>query len=247
MKSKLIALAAVAIASATGVNAQSAFDGTIGLTYLSAPDDSYDYVLQGNGSLVYHFTPTFGVQADLGGTSYSFPTSTSSYMHYGLHGIYALSSATNIGLYFAQDLTKFGLVNSTYLGAEASHRSGNFGLEAFAGKEYIAMPAGWFLGSQYSWVGAKASYQLNPIGSMLSGVTVYAGLTNRYKSGGSTSITNEYAGFIVPVGNNVQFDARAAAIPGSSTYHYYSLGVVYNFGRGAVFTPRDFYSSLPGY
>ena len=88
-----LATTAVATLIATGAFSQSAFDGSIGFDYISAPDDSFEYQTQINGSLVYSVTPSIKLQLDLGSTAYEGDDYSES--NYGLHAIYSLNSSTD--------------------------------------------------------------------------------------------------------------------------------------------------------
>lgn len=92
----------------------------------------------------------------------------------------------------------------------------------------------------------QAGYTFESIGSLPGGINVYAGFNNQYETGNGVYIPNLYAGVQANVWNNLGVNVRVASMV-DGDFMYYTLGLSYQFGSGAVFTPRDFSSTFPGY
>ena len=231
----LFATTAAAALIATGAFAQSTVDGSIGFDYMHAPDDEgFDYQTQINGSLVYSATPSIKFQLDLGSTTYE-GNGYSEY-NYGLHAIYSLNSSTDIGAFYSVG------EYYEYIGVELAYRTAQYSVETHIEQEYsLGSPT-----SAYFTAGVEVGYTFASIGSMPGEITAYAGVNNNYYNDGSIYQPSIYVGFEVDVWNNLQLNTRAASMD-DGEYRYYTVGLTYNFGNGAVFTPRDFSSSFPGY
>ncbi len=226
-----LATTAVATLIATGAFSQSAFDGSIGISYIDAPDDSFDYQTQIDGSLVYGVTPMIKLQFDLGNTTYE---GYDADLNYGVHAIYSPSAALDIGAFYSEEVDGYN-----YVGVEVAYRTGMLNVEAHAEIEDPSSD-----GPYYN-IGAQVGYTLDDFGSMPSGLEVYAGVNNKYGSSG-IYIPSIYIGLDVDIWNNLQLNTRATSMD-DGDYRYYTVGLTYNFGNGAVFTPRDFSSTFPGY
>ena len=230
----LLATTAFATLIATGAFSQSAFDGSIGFDYISAPDDSFEYQTQINGSLVYSASPNIKLQLDLGSTTYE--TDDYSYYEYGIHAIYALNSSTDIGAFYGVEEN----YADSHFGVEVAYRS-NSGIDVEA---HVAQTDN---GGDIGYIaGAKVGYTFDSIGSMPGGIEAYAGINNEYYDDWTINVPSMYVGVTADVWDDLQLNVRAASMD-DGDYTYYTLGLTYNFGNGAVFTPRDFSSSFPGY
>ena len=214
--------------------AQSAFDGSIGFDYISAPDDSFEYQTQINGSLVYSVTPSIKLQLDLGSTAYEGNDYSES--NYGVHAIYSLNSSTDIGAFFSAG------ESYEYIGVELAYRAAQYSIETHIEQEYAVGSST----SDYFTAGVEVGYTFAAMGSMPGGITAYAGVNNNYDNDGSMYQPSMYVGLDVDVWNSLQLNTRASSMD-DGDYHYYTIGLTYNFGNGAVFTPRDYASSFPGY
>ncbi len=230
-----ITATAIMALGATGALAQSAFDGTVGLTYISAPDDGYDYALQFGGSLMYDISPSFDLQFDLLGATYS--NSSNMYLSYGAHVIYALNPNTDLGAYVEADTTGSGTLDWIYIGAEAGYNSGSIEAETFA--TYAITDS-----NPVYLVGAQIGYNFDNLGSLPGQMQVYGGYT--VEIDGSSQTDNIYAGVKSDITDSLELDLRAASMESGSS-RYFSLGLNYNFGKGARFAPRTYYAALPGY
>lgn len=104
-----IAMASAVMLPVTAANAQSVFNGTIGVEYIHAPDDTFNFQANINGSLVYAVTPQISFQVDLGSTSYVYddPADSSTEFNYGIHAIYSPSDALDIGVFFSEGLDTY--------------------------------------------------------------------------------------------------------------------------------------------
>lgn len=224
-----LATAAVATVIATGAFSQSAFDGSLGVSYIYAPDDTFDYQTQIDGSLVYGISPSFQLQLDLGSTNYE---GGSSDLNYGIHAIYSPNEMLDIGVFYSEEVDSY-----YYAGVEIAYRIGLFDIEAHAENEDD--------GSYYN-IGAQIAYAFDGIGSLPGGLDVYAGFNNQYYDSGEVYIPNIYVGLNVDIRDNLQLNTRAASMD-DGDYRYYTVGLTYNFGEGAAFTARDFSSTFPGY
>lgn len=229
-----LATTAAATLIATSAFSQSTFDGSFGFAYMDAPDDTFDYQTQIDGSLVYGVTPMIKLQFDLGSTTYE-GYGYSEY-DYGIHAIYSLNSSTDIGAFYSVGETY------EYIGVELAYRSAQYSIEAHIEQEYSVGSST----SDYFTAGVEVGYTFAAMGSMPGGITAYAGVNNNYQNDGTIYLPNMYVGLDVDIWNNLQLNTRAASMD-DGDYRYYTIGLTYNFGNGAIFAPRNFASSFPGY
>ena len=228
----ILATTAIVTLSATSAFSQSAIDGSFGFAYINAPDDSFDYQTQIDGSLVYSLSQSIKFQMDLGSTTYE---GSDSDFNYGIHAIYSPSDAFDVGVFYSEEVDGYH-----YAGVEVAYDTGAFNIEAHAEIEDV------FDNSSYYTLGAQVGYTFGGIGSLPGGVEVYAGVNSQYDDSGISYPRSVYVGLDVDVWNGLQLNTRAASMD-DGDYRYYTVGLTYNYGNGAVFAARDFSSTFPGY
>jgi len=233
MKLSAFMLGAISAAAIGGAASAQVF-GAVDLAYIHAPDNSYDYQLNGGGSLGYAINNRWSFQADLGlmrdGNGYDAA-------EIDVHAIYSLSPSLDLGLVYATTNYDWNGFDEAGIGIEALYRTGNLSLEAFW-MQYLGSD------SEYSDIGLEVGYSLSTISSAFAATTIYGGFVLEYQSG-SLDRDNLYVGALFDVGNGYKVDTRYASMD-EGNYHYITIGLVKEFGGGATFGRRGYGSVFPG-
>lgn len=232
---KMAAAASVALV-ATGAHAQSTLDGSISLQYIFAPDDSFDYQSQIDGSLTFGISPSFDIQLDLGLVTYEgygFSDVT-----YGIHAIYALNDSIDLGVFFSRQYYN-GNIFHNGVGIEAGYQNSALRIDGFFSVDFDET-------SVYYDIGAEVGYTFVSAGGFIGDIEVIGGTALEYGENWNLDITNFYGGVNMNLGRNLMLTAIATSTNGGD-YTYYTAGITYTFGKGSRFAARDFSASFPGY
>lgn len=207
----------------------SGMDGTLSFAYISAPDDDWDYVLNGNGSGVFSISPSIRAQADFG--IFQYENDDDTYFAANIHVIMNAGEGFDLGAGYSASSYSDGF-EETGVFVEARYDTGQFALEGFVFQ---------YLGdySQYLDYGIEGSFALN------DQFDVYVGYTAEVESG-EQYLDNIYGGARFDIGNGFHLDARAASMA-EGDYNYYTIAIVKHFGNGRVFAPRGYMNAFPGY
>ncbi|WP_341365938.1 hypothetical protein [Yoonia sp. BS5-3] len=229
MISKLLLSTVLVAAGATTAMAQGFTGATIGLEYSSFPDiDEF-------GGVNYFASAEFGLisqfSAALDLSFYDFEFTESDVSNLTGHAIYAVDSATSVGLFFGQD--RIDDVTTELFGIEAAYDFGIGDIQAYFGSQSDSEDDGTFLG-------ASASYN---VGSGFSGIVSFDKFTVEDVSATVFEIGAEYT---------LQSGPRFSAIYGVFTAEeatieieepYFVLAAVIDLGAkpGTTFDRRGYY------
>lgn len=222
----MAATAAVGLASVA--QADNGFDGTAFLNYIHAPDDNFDYVINGGGSAVFDLGGDFRVQADLVGFFYEGDDDLDTTAN--VHFVTTTNSGMDLGLGLSAASYGSGAFDEIGAFVELRQESENFAVEAFF-FQYLGDD------SEYADLGIEGEVFVSDT------LGLYGGIALEYDAS-VIDMDNIYAGARVGLGNGMELDARASLI---SEYRYFSLSFVKHFGDGRVFAPRGYRSAFPGY
>ena len=218
----------ILLATTAQVSAQSMIDAELSFAYINAPDDSFDYQLQGGGSAEFSAGP-ISFQTDV--LFYKYEGVNDWARSYGLHAFYEVAPGLDVGLAYADDDYDYGIA---YL--EAKYVSGSNAFEGYYGVVVDNEDDTYF--------GIEYTRSLGAIGSMTDVDVIVGYAVNYYE--GSPSVTNPYVGTSIGLGSGFSVDARYASMD-SGDYRYVTLGVTKTFGAGTTFGQRGFAGTFPGY
>ena len=230
---KSIALAFASLLCAPALHAFEVTGGSVSLGYSSLTDSDLNDINKTSlgGSLEFGIAREFSVQADLSLAKFGLTDIDSRSL--GLHAIYHASENTSLGGFLGRD--RIEDVNLDFIGVEAGHQMGRFGVEGYLGHAEAEGIDGTVLGLQgdytlgeYSSVGMRYD-NINVEGYDASRVS----LTGEFGASPGFAITGE-------IGN--------ADIESVGSEMFAGVGVRINFGakRGATFRDRSVANLLPG-
>ena len=229
----IMAGASTAMLLSAPLHAQSLpFDAEVSFYYIHAPDDSFDYQLQLEGSAEFDVAPQFSVQVDLAYIKYD---GSDPYGYAGVRGIYAATPDLAFGLGYSMWLDES---DETYLTLDLLYDPGPFAVEAFYSRADYS-------GSMYDYFGIEGTYRFGQVGSLPGDIEVFAGYVGEYQDGDRDN-DNPYIGVRAGLGNGFDVMLRYADMS-DGDYRYITLGVTKTFGEGTTFGRRDYFAFFPGY
>lgn len=228
---------AALLASASMAFADSVPNAEITGTYIHAPDDGFAYQLQLEGAVAWEVAPDFTIQSDVHLTHYEGSDLADYEGYLGLHGIYDVSSAFNVGfgvgVGFSDDSS-----GDNYAALTAQYLTGAWLFTGLIGADT----------DNEFYQGLEAAYAFGGSSSSLMAMSAYFGFLGDSDSLGWTEVglDNAYIGLRAEIAPGFELDTRLASMD-EGEYRYFSIGITRVFGEGVRRDPINFNSFFPGY
>lgn len=240
---KSIALALTGLFCATAAHAFEVTGGSVSLGYSGLTDgdlNDFNKTTLG-GSLEFGVSQAFSLQGDLSLSKFGMTEDAAAVLgvskidsrSLGMHAIYHASENTSVGAFLGTDRIESTDLN--FIGVEAGHQMGQFGLEGYLSRGKLEGITGTVLGLE----GNYAVGEYTTLGLRYDNIDIEGFDSSRLSLTGEIGATPGFA---------VTGEIGNADLEDIGSELFMGIGVRVNFGakRGATFRDRSVANLLPG-